>query len=379
MQQIHHQQQQQTPQQPQQPQQAQPQQQQPPQAQQAQQQQAQHRQSAQLQMVQPQLQKWSLKSSIGFRVGELVWYQHGSSRLGIIAAADASHMMFEIIPIGHGSIQQQNVMKGAADIRPYQAFSIPRVQTPGLTDKGFDQVSWEAELRVAASNPTTYNGMLVDASKMGASKIDFSYSLWSPLSSDARTSTFFGCFLGSERVEIGDVLRVKATPKEVGVWCDTAVMGLRYILTSHEYPGLIFFRGPCYRLVTEESAGANALPDEALPVALREETAFRNQRGAQRWRWVLLKESAILQEKMARGRYYPTSRLLHILKPEAAHAIMENGVAHEQVHQLNDRMNAVGAYMGRKTNRIQTLGATVPHNSRLVFEPYVKEETESAQ
>ena len=324
----------------------------------------------------PPAQKWSLKSSVIFRTGELVWYQHGSSRLGIIAAADASQSAFEIIPIGHGSIPQPNVMKAPAEIRPYQAFSIPRVQTSTLVDKIFDQVPWDNELRTAAANPSAYNAMIVDASKMGASKIDFSYSLWSLINHDSKTSTYYGCFLGSERVEVGDAVRIKATPKELGAWYDSAIMGLRYIFTSQDYPGLVFFRGPCYRLVTEEAAGPNAIPDDSLPFALREETAFRNQRGTHRWRWVMLKDSAVMQEKLVRGRYYPTNRLLHILKPEDAQNIMANGVAHEQVTQLNDRMNAVGTYLGRKKTRRETLGATVPHAARLALEPYIKEDTE---
>ncbi|KAK7228828.1 hypothetical protein V2G26_000998 [Clonostachys chloroleuca] len=336
-------------------------------------------QAQQQPQVQPSPMVWPLKSSLLFRVGELVWYQNGQTwRLGIIGAFNNTHG-FELLAIGHRLVAQQNVFKTANDMRPFHAFSVPGVTIQDLKSKNYDDVPWEAMFAAYQSDANRRDLLILDASKMAASKIDYSFSLWSPISEDPSTKTpvYYGCFFGAERIEIGDALRLKALPAEWNITTDTAVLGLRQILTNRDYPGAVVFRGHIYILVKGDSPLTNAVPEEQLPVPLRDELAWRQQTGPNsRWRWVLVKENAALKEQSIRGRFYPTYRLMPILNPAGFQQAVQQGQADEQMPQLNNRMDGMGRYIGRKRNRLDTLGASISgvHGTRLAVEPHVKEE-----
>ncbi|KAI9167146.1 hypothetical protein HJFPF1_03271 [Paramyrothecium foliicola] len=330
-------------------------------------------------LTQPQPQpfptRWSLQASLLFRVGELVWYKNGATwRLGLIAASGVG-TGHEVLPIGHAMVPHQNVMKADGDMRPFYAFSVPPVTVPELKDKTFDDVSWEAMFQATANEPGKRDILALDASKMAASKIDYSHSLWSPLSEDpsGKTSTYYGCFLGAERIEVGDCVRLKALPPDLGVTADVVVFGLQFILTSKDYPGQIFFRGHVY--APAGNTPALALPEENLPIALRDESNWRTQvNPAQPWRWRLVRENVTLKDHGIRGRVYPTHRLMPILNPVA----FQNAVAQRQINDLsahlNNRMDGVSRDIGRKKNRLDILGSAVPSVARLSLEPYIREE-----
>ncbi|KAJ2968301.1 hypothetical protein NQ176_g9246 [Zarea fungicola] len=139
---------------------------------------------------------WSLQSPILFRVGEQVWFQNGSTwRLGIIAAQNPQQPgVHELMPLGSALIPQQNVAKQDKDMRPFQAFSVPPVAIPDLGDQMFDEIAWDTKFREFAADPPKRDLLLLDASKMAASKVDWSNSLWSPMSEDvqAKTTTYYG-------------------------------------------------------------------------------------------------------------------------------------------------------------------------------------------
>ncbi|RSM09053.1 hypothetical protein CDV31_007915 [Fusarium ambrosium] len=322
--------------------------------------------------VQPQPIQWALKSAVLFRAGELVWYQNGNTwRLGVIAAsANGRH---EVMPIGHGIVQQNNVSKTDGDMRPFYAFTVPPVTLPELKDKEFDGVPWEPLLKGAADG-NRREMIALDASKMAAVKIDYSYSLWSPLSEDPNSKpvTYYGCFFGAERVEIGDAMRLRSLPAELNVPAETGVLGLRFIFTTKDFPGNVFFRGHIYQLVTEDKP--NIVRDEHLPIALRLESQWRHSVGAQRWRYALVKENVVFKEQSIRGRFYPTQRLMPILNPAEFRDAVSKGRVDDLYAHLNNRMDGTGRYLGRKVNRIGTLGASVTHTARLNMEPFIREE-----
>lgn len=262
-------------------------------------------------------------------------------------------------------------------MRPFYAFSVPPVTVPELKEKMFDDVPWDTMFRATAAEPGKRDVLALDASKMAASKIDFSHSLWSPISDDptGKMSTYYGCFLGAERVEIGDCVRLKALPPDLGVTADAVVFAIQYILTSKDYPGVLFFRGHLYAPAGKGANPPNAIPEENLPVALRDESSWRVRANpAQPWRWRLVKENVTLKEQALRGRVYPTHRLMPILKP----VDFQKAVAQRQINELyahlNNRMDGVSRYIGRKKNRLDILGAAVPPTARLSFEPYIREE-----
>lgn len=314
----------------------------------------------------PQHVPWTLQAPLLFRIGELVWYQTGSSwRLGLIAAPGNGGS--ELLPIGHATVQQRNVGKTDADMRPYHAFSVPPVVVPDLTEKSFDEVPWEAIFQAPSTDPGRRDLLALDASKMAAAKIDYSFSLWSPLSEDpnGKATYYYGCFLGAERVEVGDCLRLRSLPPDLGIKNEAAVLAVRSILISKDAPGAVFFRGAIYQPVPAEAATA---PDDALPVALRDENQWRAQTGAaQHWRWGPAKENVLLKEQSVKGRFYPAQRLMAVLNPGA-----RGDEAYAQ--QLNNRMETGARYIGRRRNRVDTLGASVPKGARLVLEAHIREE-----
>lgn len=339
--------------------------------------------------IQPQpqhLTSWALKSSILFRTGELVWYQNGNTwRLGIIAASGTGS--YEVMPISHGMIQAPNVTKTDADMRPFHAFTVPPVAIVDLREKVYDGVPWDAMFR-ALDDAAKRDQLALDASKMAALKIDWSYSLFSPLSDGTTTTTngikdvvsYFGAFLGAERVEMGDCLRIRTPIPELDLNTpDTAVLALRCIFTTSEYPGAIFFRGSIYQLLNggEDADSAAAVPDAQLPPALREDSQWRasvNPSSQPQQRWTLARENVALKEKQIRGRVYPNSRLMPILDPNGFRTAVAQGNTSQLQAHLNNRMEGKGRYIGHKRNRLDALGASVPHTARLVLEPHVREE-----
>ena len=332
--------------------------------------------------IQPQVQSqptvgWSLQSSFLFRVGELVWYKNGNTwRLGVVAGSNNQNG-HELLPIGHWMGQPRNAMKATEDLRPFYAFSVPEVTIPDLKNKFYDEVPWEAMFRAAGNEAGKRDLLALDASKMAASKIDRSYSLWSQSSEDASGKAYFGCFFGTERIEVGDCLRLRSLPLELGVVSDTAILGLRTIFTSADYPDAVLFCGNIYVLIKGEATNAGAPGN--LPLALQDESNWRNSIGATGWQWLLVKEDVVLQQQSIRGRFYPTHRLMPILDPARfRHAIQLGQVNDQLAPQLNNHMDGNGRYIGRRRNRLDTLGASVVQGARLALEPHVREEPDMA-
>lgn len=313
-------------------------------------------------------------------MGEQVWFQNGSTwRLGIIAAQNPQQPgVHELMPLGSALIPQQNVAKQDKDMRPFQAFSVPPVAVPDLGDKMFDEIAWDTKFREFAADPSKRDLLLLDASKMAASKVDWSNSLWSPMSEDvqAKTTTYYGCFLGAERMEVGDCLRVRSLPVELNIVSeDIVVMGLRFIYTSGDFPGAVFFRGTLYQRADPGTDPSALVPIEQLPIALRDESHWRSQVQPGAFQgWVMVGDGVRLKEKSIRGRFYPTHRIMPILNPAAFEVAVARRQVEDQLPYLNSRMEGLGHYLGRKPNRRETLGTSVPTGARLNLEPFVREE-----
>lgn len=325
----------------------------------------------------PQTTPWVLKSPLLFRAGELVWYQNGTTwRLGTIAASvNGNH---ELLPIGHGLVPQQTVTKTDRSLRPFHAFTVPPVSIPDLKEKIFDEISWDAIFRATANDGNKREMIALDASKMAAAKVDYSYSLWSQHTeeSNGKNVTYYGCFFGAERIEVGDSLRLRSLPAEFNVPADTGVLGLRFIFTNKDYPNQVFFRGHIYQPINGEVDAPNVVSEENLPVALRDEVQWRkSSTPGKRCRWALVKENVVFKEQSIRGRFYPIHRIMPILNPDGFQQAVAQGATDELYAHLNNRMDGGGRYLGRKLNRKDALGASVPHQSRFALEPYVREET----
>lgn len=332
-----------------------------------------HHQQQQQQQHNQQQPQWTLQSPLVFRAGELAWYKTGNTwRLGIIAGQSPSG--HEIVPLGFARVPQAHAVKQDSDMRPYQAFSVPPVSVPELSSKIFDEIPWEDTFMSVISDASKRDILLLDASKLAASKIDFSYSLWSQAPADAQGKTvpYYGCFLGAERVEVGDCLRLRQLPPELNITSEFPILGLRHIFTSSDFPGAVFLRGSLFVPAAPGSDASTYVPEEALPIALRDEVTWRNKFPGPRRAWTLAKEDVVLKESAIRGRFYPTHRLMPILNPEEFQNAVANGKDAPQPY-LNSRMDGYGRYLGRKMNRTDAVGAAVPPTERLAMEPHVRE------
>lgn len=338
----------------------------------------------QAQQPKPQAIQWSLKGSFLFRAGELVWYQTGNTwRLGIIATPPnntPNGMIFDLLPLGHATVPQANVSKAEADLRPFYCYSVPSVDIAELKDKIFDEIPWENLFQSAGNNSVRRDLLNLDASKMAASKVDFSHSLWTRRGDDptGKAVSYFGCFFGAERLEIGDTVRVKMAGAEANSSL-TTVMGLLHIFTSADYPGSIFFRGPIYQLAKGPGVAGTVIDDEKdkLPLAMQDEIRWRTQvTGSRQWCWVLVKDNVVFKEQSIRGRFYPTHRLMPIYNPNEFRALVAGQQPLRDQHiYLNNRMDGAGGrHIGRKANRLDTLGPCVPPTARVVLEPHILEE-----
>lgn len=320
--------------------------------------------------------QWAFPPSFLFRAGELVWYQNGNAwRLGVIAAPGSD--TFEIVPIGHAAAPQPKVDKSIKDMRPFHAFSVPAVAMPELQERIFDQIPWRNMFQFAAQDKIKYNNLVLDASKMAASKIDASYSLWSPLTEDtgAETVPYLGCFFGAERVQSGDCLRIRTAAADGGSSTDSCVLELGSVIGRKTNPGSVFFRGHIFQLAQPEDGVTKVVPEEKLPLALRDECQWRSRLVPPQPRhWVLVRENVVLEEQQVRGRFYPTHRLMPILNEAGFRAAVAEGKIDGQYPYLNNRMDGSGGYLGRRSDRKTTLGESVPREVRLVLEPFVREE-----
>jgi hypothetical protein len=313
-------------------------------------------------------------------VGELVWFQVSPSwRIGLIARANYQTKQYEILPISHSAFNQNQLQdKPETSLRPFLAFTVPPVSHAELAGKSFDSIPWAAHLQKLAGETGKREALLLDASKLAATKISQCYSLFTHLhdSEGGLKSNYHGTFLGAERVEVNDALRVRITPdqKLSPEWQD-ALLGLREICTGSTLPGAVFFKGDLLAALSGDDVtppGATVVPPEKLPPVLREEYAFRQMVSpASRWRIVLLRQAAVLREDDIRGRFYPSNRLLPVLAHPNLAALQQeltNGVVRESARQLNQRMDTFkDGYLGQKRTRMDAIADAIPHGSAALF------------
>ncbi|ROT39453.1 hypothetical protein SODALDRAFT_276432 [Sodiomyces alkalinus F11] len=345
-------------------------------------------------------------SPLFFRTGELVWFSVAPSwRIGLIARSNLAAKQYEILPISHGLFNQSQLqLKPETALRPFLAFTVPPVSLPDLSDKSFDKIPWDTLIGAVAAEPTKREPLLLDASKLAAIKISMSFSLFTRIgdSEGGRKTNYHGIFLGAERIEVGDALRVRVPHEQQNLmprWAlsqaqaSGAFLGLREICTARDTPGYVFFKGDLYIPITGEhnpggvendpNSGGDPViaPDEKLPRALREEAAFRTKFAPrERWRLALLRQNTVLREQDIQGRFYPSARLLPVLVHPNANQLqaeLQKGVVRDSARQLNQRFDTFkDGYIGQKAGRVDAVGAAIPHGSAALFgfEPVVREE-----
>ncbi|OHE95231.1 hypothetical protein CORC01_09492 [Colletotrichum orchidophilum] len=328
-----------------------------------------------------------------FRVGELVWFQMSSGwRLGIVAATgianpNSNKAELQILPMSHVNFNQSPIQTLESTTRPFLAFSVPNVSIPELQNKAYDEVNWDAFFQTLTPEDTHRREVaLLDSSKMAAQKVGVSFSVFSRLSetNGGKKIDYHGVFLGAERIELGDVLRVRLSAEQgvppAAANLPDALLGLREICTAPiDSPGNAFFKGDIYQPITGDNqpVGGVPVPEDKLPRPLRDEMAFRNKFAAsERWRCVLLKQNAVLREPDLKGRFYPTHKLLPLLDGQVkAFAEVQQGIVRDVQQRLNQRIDTFKtAYIGQKRTRVETIGPALPPGSVIQFEQSVHED-----
>lgn len=316
--------------------------------------------------------------SLLFRTGELVWFTNGQNwRLGLIVQSNGG--THQVVPIAHGMIIQPPVSRTDKDLRPFYAFTVPPPMREDLKGRSYDEIPWGEFIKGLAAGPNPkgeLSVLVLDASKLAALKIDQSYSLFTKLSQNDMPA-YWGVFLGAERIEIGDTLRVAAPQNyahEPGVY-----LGLEAIVLQ---PGQgVLYGGTLYQLKegpTGQGGVGESIHEQGLPRALREEAVWRKSVAPDvpvDYRY--LQPNAWFREQDVKGRFYPTHRLAPIMNPQLFTDAVQSRNLAQAYPALNGRLDAAAGaakISTRKANRVETAGPSIPHGIRFAFEPYVQEE-----
>ncbi|KAK5988065.1 hypothetical protein PT974_12202 [Cladobotryum mycophilum] len=290
---------------------------------------------------------WTLKASLLFRAGEMVWYRDTTGLRLAVIQAPPKNSTYRLLPLGYQTLFQQKdqiVFMNENNLLPFRCRSLP---PNGIIPEG--KVRFDDLFRDAGTSTKMLELMNLGASKMAAMMISCHTSLWTR--QDKEINSYRGCFFGAERIEIGDCLSLRGPlPGQTGTWTNVLEVRKIYTLENH-YPGYVICRGSVYELAegTESSEDFNP---ETLPAALQHEQDYQRY-------WTLFDADISVTELCISGRFYPTEQI--------------TSLSHE-VAVFNDRMDIKEWYVEQKLNRLDSLGASIPENSALSLEPYVIEE-----
>jgi len=333
-------------------------------------------------------------ASLLFRVGELVWFQNGASwKIGLILQSTpfvpSVPTTHQVLPIGLGMVQQPIARKDDKDLRPFQAFSVPAVQRNELKNRSFDNINWDnvmgrlhqaAQTNASPTAQSDFDTALLDSSKLAAIKIHHSTSLFTKLSLVKDGATFYyGCFLGAERVEASDILRVKPPPQFENL--NNVFFFLKVIRIMDTHPATPIFQGMlCHLVEGPDPSNREAVSPATIPWGLRDELAWRQSIDPATPRKLVPLQNYSCREADVKGRFYPSSRLGPILAPDKMEKAKENKNPSMVSLPLNDRLSAgsvsptASPYLGLRKNRLDMAGISVPHSTQFAFEASVSEE-----
>ncbi|KAI1458019.1 hypothetical protein F4805DRAFT_154091 [Annulohypoxylon moriforme] len=327
-----------------------------------------------------------------FREGEVVWYRKFQSafRLGIVlqhAAGDpTTASMSRIKPLGHFQRDLETVERSDVDMRPFLTYSVPTVsgQLEGIADKPMDQVSWlilESELPYDDNSRAEM--ISLEASKIAASRVDHSYSLFNPIMNPhlpPHQLPFGGIFFGCEKIGLFEAVRVNVEQEEHPQWDNldvTFVMVLRNIVLERSEQGeRLLFGGDIW--VLQESKAAEQAPNQdQVPPAMRREKEFRD--GVMKdygvhFDWVLVRGSVTKTDKSIKGRFYESQKLGPMIYPEPAWSdYLRDGLIPSIQKSLNKRLDSWGPNIGRVRTRLDAVRWAVSPGTTLSLGPRVVE------
>ncbi|KAI1377614.1 hypothetical protein F4677DRAFT_42677 [Hypoxylon crocopeplum] len=338
-------------------------------------------------IVQPQIDE-----SFLFREGEIVWYRkvQEAFRLGIIIQnlpgdpATPFSRRSMIKPLSHFFRPIEDVERLEADMRPFLTFSVPAI-TPGLqtiAEQPMQNVPWDVvESRLQVDDKMRGEILSLEASKIAATRVDHSYSVFNPIMNPHATphqQGFGGVFLGCEKVGIFEAIRVRLEQHEHPEWDNhefTFAMVLKNLVIQRTEEGEhLLFHGDIWLL--QETASPHHSPNlDQLPAAMRREKNFRDEvkrAHGTHFDWVPIVANVTKPEGSIRGRFYESHKLGPMLNPDW-NQYLQNGLIPPIQKSLNNRFDSRGSYIGRKKSRLDAVAGAVPLDTVLSLGPRVVE------
>ncbi|KAI5868297.1 hypothetical protein GGS23DRAFT_544844 [Durotheca rogersii] len=323
-----------------------------------------------------------------YRQGEVIWYTTDGRQfsLGLILrntpadASTGSQSTSQIKPLSYWRRSLPEVEILESDMRPFFTFSVPGPQED-LTElvqrlMGPGPVTPE----MISSEAGRERSLIVEASKVAASRVDKSYSLFNPGLNQYATSkhqSFGGVFLGAEKVSLYEAVRVRVDQPEFDNTRLGAVMIIKDIfLESAEQGDQLWFEGDVWILREVAAAEAQMFGPEDVTPAMKREKAFLNKLRQQHesylvWEKVL--HVARKPETFIQGRFYESEKVVPmVFKGNFDHFLQTGDVPSIRLH-LNSRFDVPGDYIGRKNSRLDMLAGSIPDDTVLQFPPTLVE------
>ncbi|KAI1463110.1 uncharacterized protein F4812DRAFT_448090 [Daldinia caldariorum] len=328
-----------------------------------------------------------------FKNGELVWYiVYPSFRLGLIVQcpsdnpATSTPRMYKIKPLSYSLRPLADVTQPEADMRPFLAYSVPASHPilDKFADHPMEAIPWDAlEAQVGKAD----GALIVEASKVGASRVDHSYSLFNAVPDPTlqpNQKRYNGVFLGCEQIRTSETVRPRLEPGEHPEWDNpelTFAMVVRKILLETTEKGEeLFFYGDLW-LLQETDSPAHGESLKYVTQAMVREKMFRDQvknSPDTHFEWVLVQNPIKKSEAYIRGRFYESEKLGPLLDPNWNATIQQGHFMPTHHKSLNNRGDSKGFNVGRKESRSATFAGIFPPGTVPSFGPDVVESPENA-
>ncbi|KAI0109919.1 hypothetical protein F4814DRAFT_424973 [Daldinia grandis] len=323
-----------------------------------------------------------------FREGEVVWYiVHPSFRLGLVIQNLPSNpstltpAMHKIKPLSYSLRALGDVIQPEADMRPFLAFSVPAPHP--ILDKfanhPMEAIPWDA---LEAQVSKTDGALSVEASKVGASRVDHSYSLFNAIMDatlQPNQQSFGGVFFGCEKICAFEAIRIRLEQAEHPEWDNPelpfAMVVRKIVLEATDKGEELFFHGDLW-LLQETDSPAHGDTLKYVTQAMVREKMFRDRvkhASNTHFEWVLIQNPIKKSEAYVRGRFHESEKLGPLLDTNWAATVQQGHFMPAHHKSLNNRGDSKSFNVGRKESRSDAFAGIFSPGTVLSFGPDVVE------
>ncbi|KAI8964369.1 hypothetical protein F5Y11DRAFT_345515 [Daldinia sp. FL1419] len=324
-----------------------------------------------------------------FREGEVVWYiVRPSFRLGLVIQslpgnpATSTPSMHKIKPLSYSLRAPEDVIQPEADMRPFLAFSVPAPHPilDKFADHPMEAIPWDV---LENQGNKTDGALSVEASKVGASRVDHSYSVFNPLvdaSLSLNQQSFGGVFFGCEKICVFEAIRVRLEQVEHPEWDNPelpfAMVVRKIVLERTERGEELVFHGDLW-LLQETDSPVHGDTLKYVTQAMAREKMFRDRvrqaSSSAHFEWVLIQNPIQKSEAYVRGRFHESEKLGPLLDTNWNTTVQQGYFMPTHHKSLNNRGDSKSFNVGRKESRSDTFAGIFPPGTVLSFGPDVVE------